>query len=75
MVRSGKSPVITADEHPVYNDGPDIYATVQRWRLRVYWLISVGEYGAVLAHGTTWTWGGAWVKAIAAAHRPYGGES
>jgi hypothetical protein len=70
MVRSGRSPVITATDRLVMGDGPDIYATVQRYRLRSYWLITAGQYGTVLAHGRTWTRGGAWVKAIAAAHRP-----
>ena len=71
LVRSGRSPVITADNVLVMGDGPDIYAHVQRagfvsW----HWEITAGRDGEPLAWGWTWTSGGAWVEAIAAAHRP-----
>jgi len=72
MVRSGRSPVITADYQLVLGDGPDVYAHVirlGRWR-GVSWWITAGKDGKTIAVGRTWTRGGAWVKAIAAAHRP-----
>lgn len=73
MVRSGRSPVITAADQLVMTDGPDIYAHVMRHRLHVHWQITEGAYGRQLAEGATWTRGGAWVEAIAAAHRPRSG--
>jgi len=73
MVRTGKSPVIAADERLVMADGEDVYATVVRYGLRVCWYITAGPYGRTLAAGRTWTRGGAWVRALAAAHRPGAG--
>lgn len=70
MVRSGKSPVIDASDRLVMIDGPDTYAHVWRVGLRVEWEITAGKYGESLAWGRTWTQAGAWVEAIAAAHRP-----
>lgn len=49
---------------------PDIFAHVARRGLAVDWEITAGKYGEPLAWGRTWTRGGAWVEAIAAAHRP-----
>ena len=69
-LRTGRSPVITADDQLVMGDGPDIYGHVLRHRLHCHWQITEGPYGAELAEGRTWTKGGAWVEAIAAAHRP-----
>lgn len=70
LVRSGRSPVITAADQLVMGDGPDIYAHVLRHRLHCHWQITAGKDGPQLAEGQTLTKGGAWVKAIAAAHRP-----
>jgi hypothetical protein len=50
-------------------DQPDIYAHRYRKGLRVRWSITAGRDGDTLAWGWALTWGGAMVKAIAAAHR------
>lgn len=49
---------------------PDIYGHVLRDGLRCRWMVTAEQDGPGLAEGRTWTRGGAWVKAIAAAHRP-----
>jgi hypothetical protein len=72
MLRTGRSPVITADYQLVTLDGPDIYGTVERRGWRVRWSVRAGWNGEELSAGRTLTRGGAWVKAVAAAHRPYG---
>lgn len=72
MVRSGRSPVITADDRLVLADGPDVFAHVHRSVLRVAWSISYGPFGEDVASGRTWTKSGARLAAIAAAHRPGG---
>ena len=50
---------------------PDIYGHVTRPGLRVRWLITDGKTGPTLAAGSTWTRGGAWVAASAAAYKPH----
>ena len=51
-------------------DEPDIYGHVVRTGpLTVVWSITEGRLGETLASGRTWTKGGAWTAAIAAAHR------
>lgn len=70
MLRTGRSMVITADDRLVLADGPDVYGTVVRHGSRVDWWISYGPAGKRLASGRTWTQGGAWVEATAAAHGP-----
>jgi len=49
---------------------PEIWGHVERQRWHLYWRITAGPYGPVLGFGWTWTTGGAWVKALAASHRP-----
>lgn len=71
LLRTGRSHVLTADDRLVMADGQDIYGTVVRHGLRVDWWISYGPYGDELAAGRTWTVGGAWVEATAAAHRQH----
>lgn len=73
LLRYGLYAVITAAEELVYGAGdePDIYGTVRRrGPLSVDWEITAGPTGEPLAWGRTWTRGGAWVAASAAAHRP-----
>lgn len=71
MLRSGMSVTVTADGALVPAErGPDIYGTVRRRGLHVDWEIHAGPTGEPLAWGRTWTKGGAWVEAIAAAHKP-----
>lgn len=48
---------------------PNTYGHVVRDGLRVRWEITGGKYGPTLAAGRAWTKNGAWVRAIAAAHR------
>ncbi len=63
----------TGDIYPPAAE-PDIWAHRTRDRLRdglrVRWVITAGKTGPVLRGGRAWTWGGAMVEAIAAAHRP-----
>lgn len=54
---------------PGGHDEPDIYGHVVRKGLRVHWEITAGPRGEPIAWGRTFTRGGAWVEAIAAAHR------
>lgn len=70
LLRHGKQATVTADDRLALGDGPDIYGHVTRDSWRARWLITAGKTGSVLAAGRTWTRGGAWVAAIAAAHKP-----
>jgi hypothetical protein len=72
LLHYGRFAVFTADNRLVYaaNDAPDIYGHVWRGRRYAWWEITAGKTGEPLAWGRTWTKGGAWVKAIRAAHRP-----
>lgn len=64
MVRTGAYGLVPAI------DQPDLYGHVTRVHLRHQWLVTAGRTGRVLAGGRALTRGGAWVKAIAAAHKP-----
>lgn len=71
LLHDGRSIVYTADERLVITEGPGVYGTVRRrGPLSVDWEITAGPTGEPLAWGRTWTRGGAWVEASAAAHRP-----
>lgn len=72
VVRFGRYAVITAADETFFSPGdePGIWAHVRRAGLKVEWEITAGKTGEQLAWGQTWTRGGAWVEAIAAAHRP-----
>lgn len=71
LLHDGRSVVWTADNRLVTTGSPHIYGTVRRRGvLSVDWEITAGPTGEPLAWGRTWTRGGAWVEASAAAHRP-----
>ena len=49
---------------------PEIWGTVRGSWMAWFWEITAGEFGPALGHGEAWTQNGAWVKALAASHRP-----
>ncbi len=71
LVRTGEAESWSAAEEPVTENlgQPAIYGhVIQLGRLSYRWRITAGD--TVLAAGKAFTEGGAWVKAVAAAHRP-----
>ena len=72
LVRTGAAHVFTAAGAQVTENRGQvgIYGHVYRDGLRIHWYISAGRTGSVLTRGRTWTRGGAWVAALAAAHKP-----
>ena len=72
LLRYGRFAVTTAADELFYGgiDEPDTYGHVTRDGWRVRWGITAGRCGEPLAWGRTWTKGGAWASASAAAHCP-----